>query len=335
MTTTRSVRSRIAVALAIGAVCGVLSFLLTIPASSAAVESQDFWPWWGTALALLDHRDPYTTVCRAALHVCTVYPITVGLVGLPFVWMPLHVAGPAFVGVSCSLLAFVMTRISWTPLLVFLSGSMLLTIVAAQSSPLFAAGVFAPWLTWVGVFKPNIGLAMLAYRPSWKTIGIMALITGVSVVTYPWWPREWIAAVRQSPHYLPAWRTPGGIILMLSVVRWRRPEARLLFAMSVLPTSPIVYEALPLAAIATTKREYLIFALGTNVAWSFTIGRSIQQPDFFAWSRPSLLWLVYVPLLLMVLRRPNVGALPELLERWVARLPAGIRGARSPELANG
>jgi hypothetical protein len=213
------------------------------------------------------------------------------------------------------------------PLLVFLSGCLPLTIIAAQSSPLLAAGVFSPWLTWVGVFKPNIGLAMLAYRPSWKVAAVMLAIGAISVALYPWWPGEWLAMTRRSPFHFSVWRTPGGIVLALAVLRWRRPEARLVAAMSFLPTSPIVYEALPLAAVAKTRRDFLVFGILTNIAWALTIGRSTHDADaFFAWSRPAMLWLVYVPCLVMVLRRPNVGDVSAWIESLSVRLPRWLRG---------
>lgn len=327
-TSSGRVGQRAVVAIGIGIVCGLLSYAVALQLSRGANDIQDFWPWWKSARALLAHQDPYVVACRQVGTACLQpYPITAAFAAMPLAALPLRVAGPVFVGIECALLAFVLTTATWMPLLVFLSGSMLLTILSAQSSPLFAAGVLAPWLTWVGVFKPNIGLAMLAYRPSWKIAAAMAAIAAISVAMYPWWPSEWISATRQSPYHFAVWQTPGGILLALALLRWRRPEARLLAAMSFLPTSPLVYEALPLVAVLKSKREFLIFGLLTNVAWSLTIGRSTLDVDtFFSWSRPAMLWLVYVPCLVMVLRRPNAGELPAWLESASTRLPRWIRG---------
>jgi len=322
------VAQRAVVAIGIGTVCGLLSYAVALQLSNGSNDVQDFWPWWKSARALLAHQDPYIVACRQVGNVCLQpYPLTAAFAAMPFAGLPLHVAGPLFVGVECLIFAFVLTATSWTPLLVFSSGCMLLTILSAQSAPLLAAGVVAPWLTWVGVFKPNIGLAMLAYRPSLRIVTAMAAIVAISVIMYPQWPAEWISGARQSPYHFAIWQTPGGIALAFALLRWRRPEARLLAAMSFFPTSPLVYEALPLVAVLKTRREFLIFGLLTNVAWSLTIGRSTLDADtFFAWSRPAMLWLVYMPCLAMVLRRPNTGLLPDWAEAVSARLPRWLRG---------
>jgi len=44
---------------------------------------------------------------------------------------------------------------------------------------------------------------------------------------------------------------------------------------------------------------------------------------------PIALWGLYVPALVLVMRRPNEGDLPEWLERLASKLPGPIRGVRS------
>jgi hypothetical protein len=202
------------------------------------------------------------------------------------------------------------------------------SIIAAQSAPLITAGLLAPWLTWIGGFKPNIGLAMLAYRPSWKIAATMLLIALVSLAVRPSWPTEWLANLRASPFHFAPWRAPGGVVLLLALTRWRRPDARLLAALALVPSAPIAYEALPLFLIATSKLEMLALAVLSQFTLLLTLGISEQQETaaYLARANPSILWLMYVPSLLLVLRRPNVGHLPSWLEGIAVRLPVCLRG---------
>jgi len=47
---------------------------------------------------------------------------------------------------------------------------------------------------------------------------------------------------------------------------------------------------------------------------------------FIARARPSMLWLIYMPALIMVIRRPNEGMIPPWIETRMSALPRWISG---------
>lgn len=325
-------RARLVVAVVIGMTCGVASWLAT---RMPGFSQQDFAVSWLAARSLLAHQDPYQAIRNIHGGPAFPYPLPMAILAIPFAWMPVSLAGPLFVGISCLALAFLVSATAWWPLLMFLSGSMALNIISAQSAPLLTAGLLAPALTWFGVIKPNIGLAMLAYRPSWRSALMMVAVATASLAVLPTWPREWIAWARASQFHFAAWRVPGGILLLASLARWRRPEARMLAMLAIVPSSPIVYEALPLFLIPKTKREMMALALLSDVMFLLMVNLSTQEDTvaYFGRARPAIVWLMYLPALVLILRHPNRGDIPFALERHIVRLPKWLRGApeRAPQ----
>jgi hypothetical protein len=247
---------------------------------------------------------------------------------IPFACLPLAVAGPLFVALSCGALAFVISACAWWPLLMFASGSMIVAVIVANFAIVLPLGLFVPWLAWLGVFKPNIGIAILAYRPAARTLTLMVLITALSLAVRPTWPREWLSVAMASPFHFAPWRTAGGILLLAAITRWRLPEGRLLLALALVPSSPIAYEALPLFAIPRSKREMLCLAITTNVIFVLIAPYSLQadHDKYLSIAQPAMVWLAYMPALLMVLRRPNCGSVPAWLERIANRAPKWLAG---------
>jgi hypothetical protein len=179
-------------------------------------------------------------------------------------------------------------------------------------------------LATVGVSKPNFGLALGAADRSGRTwiflvLGAIALIL-LSEVIRPGWHEAWIRNVRAAPHFrAPAFR-PFGFLLLLAVLKWRRPEARWLLALSLIPQAPSFYDQLLLAVVCLTTRESLVFAASTVVLF-FYVGFNTPQPDYPAWGRlvgNGTVWICYLPALAMVLRRPNEGELPGIVRRLLA-----------------
>jgi hypothetical protein len=321
-------QSRAVVAVLIGIACGVASWATT---QLPGFPDQDFAVWYLAAKALVHGDDPYTAVAVPPFN-GFVHPLPAALVTIPVVWLPVTIAGPLSVGFACGLLAFVASRTAWWPLWMFISGAMLLSVMAAQWSPLLSVPLFLPGVVWLGVIKPNVGLALLASRFSWRAVATMATILIACLVVRPTWPHDWLAAVRSSPVHFAVWRAPGGVVLLLVLSKWRRPEARLLAVMALVPSSPIVYEALPLFAIPRIRIEMLVLCMTTVLMFALMLGRSLQaDPDaYLSTARPAMLWLVYVPVLLMVLRRPNEGDVPAWVERTTVWLPRWLRGSPAP-----
>jgi hypothetical protein len=119
--------------------------------------------------------------------------------------------------------------------------------------------------------------------------------------------------------------------MALAIARWRRPEARLLSVLSFVPHTMTWYDALPLMLIPANFRELLILGILSHLATfvAAPMGFAYDGPALLAATAPVALWGIYVPALILVLRRPNQGDLPAWLERFVSKLPTWIRGVRS------
>jgi hypothetical protein len=132
--------------------------------------------------------------------------------------------------------------------------------------------------------------------------------------------------------YRPAITQPFGWLLLGALARWRRPEARLLVALGCVPVNPAGYELVPLLFVvpAAAWEAGALAVASWAVEWTAAPGE-----PYATWSQrnavmgPATVWAVFVPALLLILRRPNVGALPPWLDRWLGRvrIPTWARGA--------
>ena len=254
------------------------------------------------------------------------YPLPSVALGLPFVWLSPDNAAIAFVACSAALLGFALTRDGFDRVPLLLSVSFFAAAQFAQSTPLILALALIPATRALSMLKPNIGVAIFAWQPSLKNVMLASLIFIIPTVLWPSWPRSWYISVHSSPaHHAPA-LTGVGALALLSILRWRRPEGRLLFAMSVLPHGLYFYDELPLWLVPQTRREAMALTLTSWLGW---LGWNIASPgprvpDSAPWAVAAL----YLPALVMLLRRPNAGPIPLSLERVVRRLPGWLRGQR-------
>src|SRR5262249_23761060 len=100
--------------------------------------------------------------------------------------------------------------------------------------PLMAACALLPNLAALTLCKPSIGMpVLLAYPPkpkrAWIAVGAAFAFLLLSV------PLGWLTNVRSQPDsYIPLLSVPG-VLLTLSLLRWRDPRARLLFLTACVP----------------------------------------------------------------------------------------------------
>ena len=114
---------------------------------------------------------------------------------------------------------------------------------------------------------------------------------------------------------------PGGFLLVFSAAKWRRPEARLLLALACIPQTTLAYEALPLFLIADSWTEAAILSARRPRFWDMRKEAHIPLNGHgFARSGLWLLYCAYLPCLVVVLRRPNVGP-PDQLSVSTADAP--------------
>jgi hypothetical protein len=185
--------------------------------------------------------------------------------------------------------------------------------------------------------KPHTGFPILLARPSWWAIGAGLICVLVAFLVDPAWLAHWRTSIDLGHGHLGAAPTgipytapallPGGLVVLLALTRWRRPEARLLVALACVPQSLLLYETVPLALIPRGWKEGAAFtSLSYVVLWLLPEApRSF--PEYALASGKLSTLLLYLPLTLMVLRRPNEGTVPAWLEHqlgaWRRRIWTG------------
>ncbi|MFL5574577.1 MAG: hypothetical protein ACJ79S_01180 [Gemmatimonadaceae bacterium] len=299
---------RLLTAVAIGAIAGAFCGLALARQGGAP----DFLVFWYHARTLLAGGNPYLH----PLHVSAgrdapfLYPLPAAMLVAPFAWLPMPLAGALFFGLSSALLAYGVTRDGWHRLLLFPSGPFILAATLGQWSPLVTAAAVLPWLGGAAVAKPNIGLALAAYRPTWRgAVGAFALVVA-SLALVPRWPLDWLHLVgTQHAIYHAPVATFGGVLLLLSLVRWRLPGARLLAVLACIPHMLFFYDQLPLWLIPRTWRESLLLTVSSLLAWLgwvATLRPGVVTNDYIPAAQPYVTFGVFLPALLIVLwQRPR------------------------------
>ena len=299
-----SLRQRVIAAIGVGVAAGLFCYLCNLRAGA----TPDFAYPLRAARYFFGGGDPYTALgvgLGADKDALLIFPFTTVLAATPFVWFSVPVGAACFFGVSTALLAFFITRDGLWRLHVFASGPFVVSAVLAQFAPLLMVMAFVPAAGFLAVLKPNLGLAMLVRRPSVRAILGCVVALAISLLVFPRWPWEWLAALRvnnaeRAAHLMPI-RVAGGFVLALAIVGWRRPAGRLLLAMSVIPQVMLFYDALPLWLVPRTRQQSIFLTACSQlavIAWYF-----LARPGsvLLLSAAPFVVWLVYVPALVIVL----------------------------------
>jgi len=311
----------------IGLAAGVWGIALALLRGRNVDDIKDFDQAWHAARGLLAGVNPYDVVGPGRTFEWEwplLYPLPAVLIAVPFSFVELPVARMLFVAVSSALLAFALSREGYHRLVVFVSMAYLLAAVVAQWEILLSAAAILPFAGWALAAKPNVGLALFAAYPRKQAlVGLIAIVT-ISLVIMPSWPGEWWKAIANATHIRPPITYAGGLFLLLALLRWRRPEARLLAVLACTPHNIAPYALIPLFLIPATLAESLILAWCTWIA-KLMLDASRHGPwdsydQMFAANGTFFVPLVYLPALVMVLRRPNEGDVPDWVERGLRTL---------------
>lgn len=289
------------------------------------------------ARAMLAGHDPYRLVGPGRAFDWPwplYYPGTALAALIPLAWLPRAVARLLFVGFSAGALGYALSARGRAQLPAFVSSAFLVAAGAAQWSPLLTAGSVTPALAWLLAAKPNVAAALL-FGSNRRGVWVAALggalgLVAVSLVLLPNWPREWLAILRTVPGMTFPIAHRGGPLLLLALLRWRRPEARLLLGLALVPQNMVIYETVPLFLIPRTFRESLMLALLSTLALAFTFAFVPLTPHSMVenyYQGDVLVALLYLPALIMILRRRNEGDLPTWLEHPTQRV-RGVMQAR-------
>jgi hypothetical protein len=277
----------------------------------------DFDQLHAGARAILAGRSPYAEVGPGRAFDWPwplLYPGPAVALALPLAWLDAVVARSIFAGVSGGVLA---AAILWSGhrwrLMAFISQGAVSAFAMGQWSPLMLAIALWPALGWLAMVKPNLGVAMLAgARPRdvrlWSVVAALVLLN-VSTVLYPRWPLEWWEVVRNGfGHGTAPLTRPWGWLLLAAVVRWRRADARILLALAVVPQTPALYDGLLFFAFARSRVECVLVSVLTfashhvwHMAGPYPGGFNANSAAYGAVQ----VWALFLPALVMVLRRPN------------------------------
>jgi hypothetical protein len=295
----------------------------------------DFDQLWRAARIALAGQDPFAASRAQPIPAGLprpdglYYPLTAVVIAAPLAALPLSTARLAWIAVGVFSFTFLLLRrYSYTHLPAVMSGAFLMAVSLAQWSPYLACAVLSPAFAWVLSAKPNVGLAAaVSSRVTPLTITLALVPIVLAFAWRPEWVSAWRETLKLASHFHAYVVRPGGVLLLLALLRWRRPEARWLTVVACVPGTPGAAEALVLFTFPMSLRQCLCLALLTHVP-NFLMARA-RFATFQAFTdRGALLMLgfVYLPALMVVLSRPNEGTVPVLIERWANRLPPWIRG---------
>jgi hypothetical protein len=304
-------RTRVGIAL----VAGVLMAALTYRAYGLAPPmTSDFDFVWIGLRAMVHGENPYRAVADAHVRGPLYYPLPALVPFAPLGLVSAGIARIVFAGLGYAALAYAAAGRPGGLFVSLFSAAALVGGLGGQWSPLLTAGAAAPWVSVFWVCKPGIGLALwIGYPRREAVIGAVAL-GAVSLLVMPTWPRDWLG-VLGSPVHAPPLLRPGGFLMLLALLRWRRPEGRLLAALCCLPHVTTLYETLPLFLVPSNRHQaYLLLGLSYLAAvwqaWLVPTGSLLEQV-VGRW--PVLLVCLYLPAVVMVLLRPNEAPGPTSL----------------------
>jgi len=314
-----TLRQRLVFAAAIGVVA---SLGLLLKFAYRPSEPVDFDLIWLGARLLWQGKDPYQLIGPASSvhwNFPLLYPATSLVAALPLAIMPIRAAAVAFVFVGSALLGFGITQDGWHRLPIFASAAFLDTTLGAQWSSILVAGIFLPSVCVIACAKPQVGLGVLAAansRRAWTTacIGSLAL-GGVAFVLLPSWFGEWLTIVRAADHMKAALLQPGGFLIAIVLLRWRRPESWALLVIASLPQTLMWYSFLILLSFPRTYREACVLSLTSSIGYLlYHFALDHLQPTQ---STVRILWVIvicttYLPCVIAILRRPNRTQPPNL-----------------------
>jgi hypothetical protein len=330
-------RARLIVAVLLGVVTGHAVLYLTPQFD----HPRDMMQFWFAARAVLHGRNPYASIGPGRPFEYPwplVYPLPSAVAVVPLSWLSATWACVVFAGFSSACLAWALMKHGYASLLAYGSLCLWHAVFLVQWSTLLSAALVIAPLGFFLVVKPTVGLAYFVARPTWWAVAGAVTLTALSFALDPGWVGQWQAALASAlamakhgfPYRAPA-LMPGGLLVLAALTRWRRSEARLLVALACVPHTTLPYELLPLYFIPRGWIQTGSLVALSHLMW-WLVSRDYPHPDFYytviEYTRTAIP-CIYLPCTLMVMRRPNVGALPIWLERRVEHLPAWLRGAAS------
>jgi hypothetical protein len=309
---------RIAFATAIACIAAAFAF----SQFSRGRPHSDFGMVWYGGRAILRHVDPYLVIGPGKpfdYEWPLIYPITALVAAIPLTILSEKWATTVFVGLSTWLLAFGLTRDGWYRIPLFTTTAFIASAQLGQWSILFTAALFLPALLFLSVAKPQSSIAILAATK--ERHGIRAAIWGavilliISLIVSPHWVGSWFHAVSKATQMEPPIVRLGGPILLIVLLRWRRPETWLLLMLAASPQSWGWYGTLPIFTIPKNFSES-VFLAGTALIGAWYADNVLNPASLDALARSVgavIVVTIYLPAAFLILRRENKGPSPAWL----------------------
>jgi hypothetical protein len=237
------------------------------------------------------------------------YPLTTAVFFSPLAVLSLSMARLIFVCLNAAVFGFVLGRYRPAAWPAILSVPFLNAAVTTQLSPLLTAAMLVPALGFLVAIKPNVGFVLLAHIDRRRTLLLAvagaAVLLLVSLIVNPVWPTEWFRTVAGAGHFRPLIFRPGGWLILLVLLKWRDPDARLLPALAIVPQTGMWYEALPAFLAVKGRWESGILMASSHLAFLYD-WFYVAADDFEAhsWQGGTLvMWGILLPTVAMVLLR--------------------------------
>jgi len=305
----------------------VAALCLGLVVAGYVVARERFYPEWGAdiiqswagAWVLRRGENPYTAIGPNGTFMHwpwpLFYPLPALMLTLPFTTLSVAVFRPVFLGGSSAWLAYVLTRRDLWRLAVLASAAFLGAIASGAWEPVLVAAALTPGACALYLAKPNVGLvlgtALPRRRATYVGIGVAIVLLAASLIVRPGWVQDWRDALRAGTHLAGPITRPGGFLVLAALAKWRRADARLLVAMAAVPQSMILQAALPLFLIARGRTETILLAMLSFIPYAVQLHYAAQNmlfPELTQHTGAAMVLCLYLPCVLMVLRRPNQWA---------------------------
>jgi len=251
---------------------------------------------------LLEKRNPYATPGQ-------LYPLPSALFGLPFVHMPLEIAGGIFYGLSSALLALGVTRRGLHYMLIFLAYPYWAGMLSVQWIPLIMASTFFWWLMPAAASKPQIGLPIVVSRSERKGTVVCLAVIVLSLLVMPHWPMLWLGETGKYVRFIPLLVLPGPL-LIAALLRYRDRNAWLLLLAACMPQRWF-YDPFLLWLIPKTRRQ-IVFTAG--LSWIPAIWRWYHTPHVITEVGRMVVLCFYLPMLVVLLWPHTQRDIPQSTE---------------------
>lgn len=194
----------------------------------------------------------------------------------------------------------------------------ILSVRLGQWGPLLMATTAIPALGWVAAAKPNLGFALGAgFAPNWVrrpvlwfNVFMLALLLAASFMLRPTRIGEWIGGLpTPTPHLVMPIRAVGGFVLLFALVRRRRPEARTMATLSLVPQTFSSYDSLLVFIVPQTRRQALVLVTATTLVTAIVgyVGPAATYAETVRRFTPLRIAAVHLPAVAMILMRQNVA----------------------------